>query len=150
MAEKLEILGETVCYCSSCKLELNHRITLMDDDDKPSKALCLTCNKEHKYRKNAPKSRAKKASPAATPTEKAKARQSSEEKVWEEKINSENVTPASYKINGEFEVDEVINHAKFGRGLVIGFEYPDKLQIYFSGGVKILKGKRRSGESASA
>lgn len=142
MAEEAKMLGETVCYCSSCKLELNHRITLMDGDE-PSKVLCLTCNKEHKYRKHGPKKRAtKKATTTATATQKAKARQTTEEKLWEEKLLSD-VTPVKYNIKGEFGLDDHVMHPKFGKGLVIGFEYPDKTHIYFSEGVKILKGRQK-------
>jgi hypothetical protein len=140
-----KMLEEKICYCTSCKLELNHRIVLLNEDKLPERVLCLTCNKEHKYKKT-PKSRlAKKATGTASASQISKARQSTEEKQWQEKLKNPNVTPVSYNINQEFAIDDHLQHSKFGKGLVIGFEYPDKVHVYFDDGVKILKGKKAEG-----
>ena len=43
------VASETLSYCTSCKIDLNHRIVAMKED-LIVKVQCLTCKKEHKYR----------------------------------------------------------------------------------------------------
>src|SRR5882762_8316192 len=45
-----EMVGkETLSYCTSCKMDLNHIIVAMKGD-RIAKVQCLTCKKEHNYR----------------------------------------------------------------------------------------------------
>lgn len=136
-----KMLGEFVCYCTKCKLELNHRIVLMDED-MPSRVLCLTCNSEHKYKKTPAKATKAKITKSATAAEKSKARQSLEEEKWRKKLETEDIAPTTYNINTAFHHEERLYHQKFGLGLVIGFDFPDKIHVFFDDGVKVLKGKK--------
>lgn len=40
---------ETLAYCTSCKMDLNHVIVAMKGD-RIAKVQCLTCKKEHAYK----------------------------------------------------------------------------------------------------
>jgi hypothetical protein len=136
-----KMLGEFVCHCTKCGLDLNHRITLMNGDE-PRRVLCLTCQTEHAYRSP---SRERKVAPVRTLSthEFARVRQSHEESVWQSKLSDKSKTPISYAPNQTYVSDDLIYHPTFGLGLVIGFIDGDKVQIYFStNGVKLLKGRK--------
>src|SRR2546423_7914991 len=59
---------ETLSYCTSCKMDLNHVIVAMKGD-RIAKVQCLTCKKEHVYRAakgvTEPAKKRKKAADAA-------------------------------------------------------------------------------------
>lgn len=137
-----KMLDEILHPCSKCGLNLNHRITLMDGDT-PARVLCLTCHSERRFKdpnKAVPKRRV-----VAGAKEKSKARQSSEQRDWQLKLTDTSKTPKKYNINEHYALDDHIYHPKFGKGLVIGFDYPDKVHFYFEGeGVKVLKGQKQS------
>lgn len=136
---EFKMLGEFVCRCTKCGMDLNHRITLMNGDQ-PRRVLCLTCQTEHAYR--AP-DRERKVAKVRTLTthEFARVRQNHEESVWQNKLSEKSKTPISYAVNQTYGIDDLIYHPTFGLGLVIGFIDGDKVQIYFSTeGVKLLKG----------
>lgn len=139
-----KILGEIVTHCSRCKLDLNHMITLMADG-LPKKVLCLTCQSEHVYRDPQRRVAAKPARARLAPVSGhavAKARQSREESDWRLKLNDKSCTPEPYGIDKSYVADQHVYHPKFGLGVVVGFVHPDKIQIYFDDGVKVLMGKK--------
>lgn len=144
MAEKEnenKMLGEMVHYCSKCKLELNHRIILMDGDgDTPARMLCLTCNTERKYK--VPSQATLKRSRKNAEVLKKKAQEDEKLNEWREQIKDESVSAKKYKLDETFAINEHVDHSKFGRGLVVGFDHPDKIHVFFEEGIKILKGNK--------
>ena len=48
-ANTKEVGKETLAYCTSCKMDLNHVIVAMKGD-RLAKVQCLTCKKEHAYK----------------------------------------------------------------------------------------------------
>lgn len=145
---EFKVLGELIHYCSKCKLDLNHRITLMNGA-KPARVLCLTCQTERSYKDPAARMERAKRIVRQQPTAKqmGQARKSFEEDTWKSKLSDTSKTPKKYNINEEFEVDDHVYHPTFGRGLVVGFVGTDKVQIYFGGEVKLLKGKKKAPEA---
>jgi len=132
---KKKMLEEVICYCSKCKLDLNHRITLMDGDT-PSKVLCLTCQAEHKYKDPAKTTKGKKATKTKA---KAEPKVSKEEQQWRTKLSNSNKTPIKYHINEAFMLEDIVAHPKFGSGLVIEHRHPDKIVVFFDDSIKVLK-----------
>lgn len=137
-----KMLGEVITHCSRCKLDLNHRITLMDGSE-TARVLCLTCKSEHKFRST------KKSSPVSSgPRRLVLSRSSATPKIgtveatWRAKLANKDQTPRSYKVAESFALDDHVYHQSFGRGLVVGFIHPDKVQIFFDDGVKVLKGNK--------
>ncbi len=49
--------------------------------------------------------------------------------------------PVSYSMHTTFEVKTLIEHPKFGRGEILSITKPDKMEILFQDGVKILRCK---------
>ena len=48
-ADTTPVAKETLAYCTSCKMDLNHIIVAMKGD-RIAKVQCLTCKKEHNFR----------------------------------------------------------------------------------------------------
>jgi hypothetical protein len=135
-----KLLGEFVTHCKRCAIDLNHRITLMNGDV-PKRVLCLTCQWEHAYR--APSAAKKTSSTRMLSThEMARVRQGHEEESWKTKLGDKSKTPHPYSASVEYGLDDHVYHPTFGLGLVVGFSEPEKVQIYFDGDVKLLKGKK--------
>lgn len=140
-----KILGEVLHYCTKCKLNLNHMITLMKDGQ-PVRVLCLTCKTQRHYQ--APKTQRRRM-PGTLPVRTSpKARQLQSESEWRLKLSDKNKTPKAYQIDAAYEQDQHVSHPVFGLGLVVDFIHPDKVHIFFDDGMKILKGRKyKAGQS---
>lgn len=130
----VKMMDEIVGYCTKCKLELNHRIVRVDGG-KPKRALCLTCNNEHAYRKSAPAKPGEKK-PRAKRSSAVKVDQEAE---WQAKLEKKTKPPKPYGMDKTFLLDDHIEHQSFGLGLVISLIHPDKINVYFHDGVKTMK-----------
>ncbi len=139
MAQIYRMLEEIIHPCSKCKLDLNHRITLMDGD-KPARVLCLTCNTERAFKD--PEKAVRKLIRTATTTKlKSAVRAAREEDTWVAALRAGAKTPKRYDTATPLAKEDHVHHVKFGLGLVVETEHPDKLHIYFeSAGMKVLKG----------
>ena len=127
-----KILDELIHYCTKCKLDLNHRITLVEKGF-PKKVLCLTCKTERRY-SDPTKSAggAKKTSATRTP-------KINPEIVWQEKLRDSLKSPKTYSTESPYNLENRIRHPLFGLGLVVELIHPDKMKVYFSEGIRILK-----------
>jgi hypothetical protein len=138
MAATQSVGSETLAYCTSCKMDLNHVIVALKGD-RIAKAQCLTCKKEHAFK--APKGQAEPA--------KAKKKKKSEaaeeatahsiEAEWEKLMTAHRDLPMKpYNTQGHFVLGDKINHPTFGEGIVGKLIYPNKLEVIFRTDVKIL------------
>lgn len=138
-----KMLGEFVHFCTKCQLNLNHRITLMDGSE-PARVLCLTCHSERKFRNSRGKSEktTRVARAPVTSKDKAKVQSGSQNLEWRRLISENNHLARSYNMNEAFALHDVVKHPTFGLGLVVGFDHPDKVRLFFDGDVKVLRGKK--------
>ena len=134
MPNNYSVSDEIEAWCTKCKLELAHTIVAIVDN-LPKKVKCNTCNGRHNYRlKPAEKSRStikravrKPRSPEAQYNELA------------EKISGGDLSNAKkYTINGSFGVDDIIDHPKFGTGLVVSIIKTNKVEVLFKDGSRLL------------
>ena len=130
MAE-FNMLDEITHYCTRCKLDLKHRIVGMVEGV-PKRMLCLTCQTERVYRPKAPAARRAAAGKAA-------AERLALEEQWKAKIHSGSKTPKSYSMDGIYKTDDIIQHQQFGLGLARELVPPDKIQIFFDDGTRLMK-----------
>lgn len=64
------------------------------------------------------------------------------ESAWQEAMVRHSAeTPKPYSMNAEFAPHDFLDHPVFGRGEVIGVTPPDKMDVLFQEGVKILRCK---------
>ena len=131
-----KVVKDVVAYCVSCKKDLAHTVVAMDGET-VKKVLCNTCNKEHVYR--APKGE-------ETPTKKKKpVRKTKVKKIvapdvlWEKALEpSQDLHSKLYTFDGSFESGEKIDHKTFGLGLITKLIQPNKMEVIFKEGTKIM------------
>jgi len=132
------VANETLAYCTSCKMDLNHVIVALKGD-RIAKVQCLTCKKEHVYR--APKGASEPQPRAATRSRKSEAEEthSSIEAEWEKLMTTHRDMPVkAYSTKAHFGLGDKLNHPTFGDGIVGKLIYPNKLEVIFRNDVKIL------------
>jgi len=118
--------------CMKCRQPQVHVITAMLQD-RITKVQCRTCGSLHRYRNpdapiRPPRKRPVKVSP---------------EEMWAKTLN---LVPSQEKIpytfSGDFKVNDLIDHATFGLGVVTHLLSGDKIQVIFKDGEKILIARR--------
>lgn len=119
-------------WCGKCKFERTHVIAAMDGE-KVRKVTCSMCNSTHNY-KNAPSSESKSSSPR-TP-------RSSKGSGSSRKSTGFSIDPnrpvKTYSMGSSFSEGDVINHPKFGLGSVLNIVPPNKMEVRFQEGTKLL------------
>lgn len=139
-SEVAGVAKESLAYCTSCKMDLNHVIVAMKGD-RIAKVQCLTCKKEHVYK--APKG---VTTPSAAPKTKKKKEESGEaasstsiEVEWEKLMSTHKAAPVKpYTAKGLFLLGDKISHPTFGEGIVGKLIYPNKIEVIFRGDLKVL------------
>jgi hypothetical protein len=138
------VASETLAYCTSCKIDLNHIVVAMKGD-RIAKVQCLTCKKEHNYRTpkglttpKAPKAKSSRAGSKKSDTADTQ-HSTSIEAEWEKLMHSHRELPSKpYLAKGHFGLGDKINHPSFGDGIVGKLIYPNKLEVIFKTFIKIL------------
>ena len=134
MTSNYSVSGYIDAWCTKCKLELEHTIVAMVDDF-PKKVKCNTCQGQHNYKaKPAERSRTKSNGTAR----KRKAKESTYETYLGLLKESDVANVKKYSMKDNFEKDQVIDHSKFGTGIVTSVINPNKIEILFKDGTKLL------------
>jgi hypothetical protein len=135
---------ETLSYCTSCKMDLNHIIVALKGD-RIAKVQCLTCKKEHAYKAAKGVTEPGKAAAKATRTSKKKAASADEdtnhsiEAEWQKLMLAHKDMPTKgYSTKGNFGLGDKISHPTFGDGIVGKLIYPNKIEVIFQMDVKVL------------
>jgi hypothetical protein len=129
---------ETLAYCTSCKMDLNHVVVAMKGD-RIAKVQCFTCKKEHTFK--APKGvteppKKKKKSKAEAAEEQTA---TSIEAEWTKLMAAHKDAPVkSYTMKGLFVLGDKLNHPNFGDGIVGKLIYPNKIEVIFRTDIKVL------------
>jgi hypothetical protein len=116
-------------WCGKCKLERTHTIAAMDGET-IRKVTCTTCGSTHNYRNAPAKSDSKPRSSKSTST--GRSRKSDAFSI------NPNAPVKSYSMQSNFSEGDVINHPKFGLGSVQTSLAPNKIEVRFQEGTKIL------------
>ena len=125
-------------YCSRCKLDLAHVIIALSAGQ-PVRVLCKTCNSEHAFRK--PKRKTTGVTKrAATKKSTASAPQGPPStEAYHQMLSGRDLSRSRrYTIKETFEVDDIVDHKKFGIGLVTKMLGDQKIEVTFREGAKIL------------
>jgi len=131
-----KVAKDVVAYCVSCKMDLAHTVVAMDGEI-VKKVLCNTCNKEHVYR--APKGE-KAPTNKKKPVRKTRGKKIvAPDVLWEKALEpAQNLISKLYTIDGSFESGEKIDHKTFGLGLITKLIQPNKMEVIFKEGTKIM------------
>ncbi len=125
--------GDTLAYCTRCKMELAHVIVSMVEGG-PSKVLCKTCKSQHKFKRVSSESIPQVAKKSAHPKTIVNV-----EALWEQRINAVvDKHSKAYSPKSTYRPNELIEHSIFGLGVVQETRGTGKMVVLFRNGVKIL------------
>ena len=134
--------------CTRCREILNHRIVAMVED-KVVRVECNTCGGVHNYyppptvkearaAKAAKEPTAARASTASRTSKKDPSEADREE--WASLRPTMQIDRAQdYEMTGTYRINSLINHSVFGLGVVKLLIVPNKMQVLFQDGIKLLR-----------
>lgn len=130
----------TDARCTRCRTITNHTVIAMVGET-IARVQCNTCGGSHNYRSPA-KPRATKVTTGVEPkAPRAKAtRKSSEAEQWLSACSA--TDPAGlrpYTMESGFKAGEQIVHPTFGIGLVQSVQKPNRMEVLFRDGMKVLR-----------
>lgn len=133
--KKIEAGSEINSRCLKCKAVTNHTIIALVDG-KVAKVLCNVCGGRHNYRPEKPE---QAAAPKTTRTYGAVAKQAKVEAHFEELVAGRDPSQAlAYDMTGIFKEGDLLDHPSLGLGVVIERVMPDKIEVLFRLGSKLL------------
>lgn len=125
---------EVLSYCSKCKLVLAHTIVSMKDENTIGKVECRTCKTTQAYKD--PSTRTKKVkSKSMIPGGRTKTMSVND--LWTEEIAKAKGKPVPYTIRHTFVVGDMVDHKKFGLGIVQDI-VDGKIEVLFQHDIKTL------------
>ncbi len=133
--------------CTRCRAVTNHRIVAMIEE-KVVRVECNTCGGVHNYYSPEKEGKTPKTGSSvsaerkkeAAPRKTASSKGSSYLAEWESLcagMEPERAIP--YDINGKFKAGDLVGHPVFGLGLVKAVITPNKMEVLFQTGMKLLK-----------
>jgi hypothetical protein len=132
---KPRVGGEIAAYCGKCKDERTHIVSAMDGDI-VRKVICSMCGGTHNFKQKPTIGASTSASTAEGATKKRGGTRRSKE---EQAFSIDPKRPIkSYDMNTSFSAGDVINHPKFGLGAVETSLPPNKIEVRFQEGKKLL------------
>lgn len=140
MGNTYTVGGYAEGWCTKCRLQLGHTIIAMVDNA-PAKVKCNTCNSQHNFHaKESGKSRTspKTSSKSASSSRKIKTQEANYNDYASRLAGYDLSTAQKYSLGGNFKKDEIIDHLKFGVGIVLSVIQSNKIEILFKDGLKIL------------
>lgn len=136
--------SEIDAWCTSCRLTLNHRVVAMVAGT-PKRVLCLTCNKQHNFRRPKAEGASAASSAKSSATKSAKkssvtgAKSASPAREWQSTVGDRDSADfVPYSIHTTFEPGQLVSHPKFGSGYVKETLASQKLCILFKDGPRTL------------
>jgi hypothetical protein len=128
-------VGEDVeAWCTKCRLELDHTIIAIVDN-LPKRVECNTCRGKHNFRtKPSGAGRTKTKSPGR----KVKSLEAKYNEHLSRLTDGDLSTAKKYSISGTFKKDEIIDHSKFGIGIVLSIVKTNKVETLFKDGPRLL------------
>ena len=128
---------DTDAFCGKCGMMLAHVIHAVAATGRPARVECKTCGAIHGYRPAPPGTK------TATTKKRATGGRQTPEKLFDAAIDGVDISsPTKYTIKAELEKNMVIDHKKFGIGLVMQGLGDDKVEVIFREGTKILIHRR--------
>jgi hypothetical protein len=133
MSETILTPGDPLqARCTKCKLNTDHVVVSMAEDA-PEKVQCGVCSRKHKYRPPIEKKVPVKRVPVQIETER---------KQWKTlTANVDSSKAVDYSMTATYKLKTLINHPTFGLGLVQRTAGPQKVEILFEAGKKMMRCK---------
>lgn len=124
----LEVGTEIDAYCAKCESVGRHSIVAMRGT-RAARTKCAGCESVHAYRKNPPGTR---SGTPHTPQQVAR-------RAYDKAVEGRDLSnPIAYRFSHKFKADDVLNHKKFGIGLVTRLLSDNKMEVVFPEYTKVL------------
>jgi len=131
-----QVAQDILSYCTHCKMDLTHSVVAVSGD-RVKRVLCQTCKKEHAFRLPAElralSGKERNAKIAAL----AKARCDADEWVTD-MARTKGHSAKLYTLDGFYDAGQKLDHSKFGLGMVKNMIPPNKMEVLFEDGMKLL------------
>src|SRR5215510_7008417 len=138
MADGYKVGGELDAWCTSCRLMKWHTIVALVAG-KPAKVECQGCGKQHQYRAQPPGTAAAAGDkPARTRTPRATAAPAPPVADFEELLGGRAADARAYSPDQRYELNDVVRHPSFDIGVVTATPAPQKIEVTFRDGKKML------------
>jgi hypothetical protein len=129
--------------CTKCRAVLNHRIVAMVEE-KPVRVECNTCGGVHNYyppgESKAPAGRTVVRKSDATSRTVQRGQRGADPGEWESLYKAADRSQAAmYDMNGKYAENDTIEHPVFGFGVVKLTIRPNKMEVLFQDGKKLLR-----------
>lgn len=131
---ELGVGKEVLSYCTKCKLNLAHIIVTMTATGNIGRCECKTCKARHAFK-----------DPSTVKAKKARTRTKSKSKsgetisdLWLQAVSDTDAKSQTYSIKTQFKEGDIIDHPKFGPGVVEKAIDNDKVQVIFRHDIKTL------------
>ncbi len=136
----IQVGDEVEALCGVCKDATVHVVEVIKND-KITKVMCKSCMASHRFRVADEAGRAKLAEKKATKkvAKIKKPPKTKEQRKWSRvlsKVDAEH--PTEYTMGSTYNANDVIEHSKFGVGVVIEVVDPYKVAVVFEQGQKTL------------
>jgi hypothetical protein len=129
--------------CTRCRTVLNHTIVAMVGE-RVVRVECNTCRGVHNYSGEktvalpATRTSGRKSPPVPGKAKKEPGR--AEREQWESLRAAMEGNPVrAYEMNGKYQANDLVEHAVFGLGIVLLVAGPNKMEVLFQGGKKLLR-----------
>lgn len=132
---KPRVGGEIESYCGSCKEDRTHIVAAMDGDI-VRRVTCSMCGGTHNFKRK-PAAAAPSSSAAAAATTK-RGTGSRRTKASQAFTIDPSRPQKAYDMNHNYSSGDIISHPKFGPGLVENTLPPNKIEVRFQEGKKML------------
>lgn len=135
---KLGVGKEVLSYCNKCKLTLAHIIVTMKSVSTIGKVECKTCKGTHVYKDPSNVKATKTKTGNIKRAKSSKNKESSISDMWLDLVGQSSAKSQKYSIKTKFEKGDIIDHPKFGPGVIDKCIDGDKIQVIFRHEVKTL------------
>ena len=104
----------------------------------PVKVKCNTCNSQHKYRTKQSGISKPKSAKSKSPARKIKTQEANYNDYISRLTDYDLTRVKMYSMDGSYKKDEIIEHSKFGVGIVLSLIQNNKIEMLFKDGPKVL------------
>lgn len=136
--KKIEAGSKIFSRCPKCKEVVNHTVLSLVDGE-IARVECSVCGSSHKYRpvKPAAIAAAKRKITRAASLEKERLARA---EAYFEKLmaNRDQAEARTYSMNEVYKPGELLDHPTFGPGVIIDTVLPDKIEVLFRQGSRLL------------
>jgi RNase P subunit RPR2 len=133
--KKMEIGMEVEALCNKCKGATVHVVVAIKSQDMV-RVMCKACQSLHRFK--APESKTARKAGKLLKAKKAKLTpEARETKKWNKLLLAADREKAvAYSMSQGYAENDVIQHTKFGIGVVVKILDPSKISVVFEGGLK--------------